>query len=90
MKRDQFKENLLDQARVFYYKCCDKILVSPSMLNKQSSEVGIEFIFLRDSKGDVAKVRYTRTHLFLTLGETVYTEQITDPISNYKQTIKKS
>jgi hypothetical protein len=88
MKKDQFKENLLDQARVFYYKCCDKCLVSPETLNKKSSEVDSEFIFLKSSKGDVAKVRYTTTHLFIKMGENEYTEQIKDPISNYEQAIK--
>ena len=88
MKKEQFEENLLCQAKVFYVKCCDSSLVSPTMLNKKSSEVDSEFIFLRSSKGDVAKVRYTLTHMFITMSEKEYTEQIKDPISNYEQAIK--
>lgn len=78
-ERDPYKENLMDQARIFYYNTCLKNKVCHSLVNRVLSEVESKFITLRNRTGFCLSVRYTSNHLYIEFDGKKYSEKIVTP-----------
>ncbi|NEW80987.1 MAG: hypothetical protein GZ094_01270 [Mariniphaga sp.] len=86
MKRDQYEEDLIDQARIFYYSTCFKLKSRHFVANRFLSEVGPTHVTLKDSKGLSFPVRYNSTHLYIEMGGIEYCE----PIKTHNQLLRHS
>jgi len=59
------ENNLLIQAKLFYFDSCEKAKINPILFNKNLCEVGLNIIYLRNSKGLEIKIRFTKSYFFV-------------------------
>lgn len=76
MEKSPFEQKILVQAIEFYKQVCLKCLVNPKPIDPDYSDVGLRNVFLNNSKREVARIRYDKTHIFFEFDKIIYKEPI--------------